>query len=47
VLFFFQKLECSFWGSGSAERKKEWHMAIMIINENSGKKNYQMASNSF
>jgi hypothetical protein len=31
--FFFQKLGYSFWGSGSAERKKEWNMARMIINE--------------
>jgi hypothetical protein len=31
--FFSQKLGYSFWGIERAERKKEWNMEIMIINE--------------
>jgi hypothetical protein len=42
----FQKLGYSFWGNGIAEKKKEWNMGILIINENSGKNSYQMVSNS-
>jgi hypothetical protein len=34
------------WGSGSADRKKDWEMRRMIINENFGKTGFQMASNS-
>jgi hypothetical protein len=42
---FFQKLGYSFFGSGVSEKKKEWNMGIMIINENSGKNSCQMISN--
>jgi hypothetical protein len=33
VFFFSKSLRYSFWGSGSAERKKQWKMARMIMNE--------------
>jgi hypothetical protein len=34
---FFQKILYSFWGSKSADRKKDLDMKRMIINENFGR----------
>jgi hypothetical protein len=36
-IVFFQKLGYSFFGSGIAEKKKEWNMGIMIYMKILGK----------